>query len=338
MEFSSFKVMNHWDKFKKVVDGKFIYPITVEFSITNFCNSACIHCNDEPIKKKYREELPVDIVLKTLKDMRKCGVEGVVFEGGGEPTVHPNFAEIITYAKSLGFQVGLITNGYNLKDYYKEVMDSVTWVRISLDAGFKSTHKTFHRVDRWDDIMEGIKMMNIYRIINKINNKIGISYIMFPGKFFKSNLTGDEPYECAHKMRQLGCDYIQFKPLIYNGKFKFSDSTSIKNAKSVETDKFKVYIPNRSPKSERDFKVCNAFWFSTHIGASGHVHLCCNASTRTDLYLGNIKSDPFPQVWSNEKLLEAQKKVCLSECPVCRHDELNALIDFIKNKEANAFV
>lgn len=337
-EFSSYKVMNHWEKFKDVVDGKFIYPITVEFSITNKCNSKCLFCNDRKLRNKYYEELPVDIVKKNLTDMSRVGVKGVVFEGGGEPTVHPDFAEIITYAKSLGFQVGLITNGYKLKDYYKEIMDSVEWVRISLDAGLKSTHQKLHGVDRWDDIWEGIKKMGIYRTIKKIKSKIGISYIMFPSdNYWKSNVYENEPYQSAHLSKMRGCDYIQFKPLIKDSKFIFSNY-DFEDVKRLEDKDFKVYIPSRYSKEERKFNTCYAFWFSTQIGASGHVHLCCNASTRESLYLGNIKNNLFSEIWTEKKILNVLKDLDVKKCPVCRHDGLNNLIDFIKNKEANAFV
>lgn len=149
-----------------------------------------------------------------------------------------------------------------------------------------------------------------------------------------------EAYDCAEHMRKLNCDYIQFKPLILpNGEFKFVGMSSARMIKRMSERKdFKVYIPKRYPKKARNYKKCYAFWFSTQIGASGNLHLCCNTRLRKHLYLGNIKTTPFSKLWEKKTLNKLQNKVNLNNCPVCRHDELNKLINFIKHGEANAFV
>ncbi len=58
--------------------------------------------------------------------------------GGGEPSLHPEFGEIIKYAHSQGFKIGVCTNGSTLTKW-KEVWGLCTWVRLGMygfDEGY----------------------------------------------------------------------------------------------------------------------------------------------------------------------------------------------------------
>ena len=56
------------------------------------------------------EKMPTEKVFQALESFKAIGVTGVEFTGGGEPSIHPHFKEIVRYAKDLGFSLGICTN------------------------------------------------------------------------------------------------------------------------------------------------------------------------------------------------------------------------------------
>ncbi len=82
----------------------------VDIKIGFGCNNHCLFCvqgdkRDFCFHKKRKE------VEKSLQEARETGSNEVVFTGG-EPTLHPDFLDIVRYAKKMGFkEIQIQTNG-----------------------------------------------------------------------------------------------------------------------------------------------------------------------------------------------------------------------------------
>ncbi len=110
-----------------------------EMIITEYCNFKCIYCRglkdyiygDRPKKQLSLEEIKTNIDYWCENEP----LENIRFSGG-EPTLHPNIKEIISYAKSKGIKrIAVSTNGSNKFELYKELIDlGVNDFSISLDA------------------------------------------------------------------------------------------------------------------------------------------------------------------------------------------------------------
>lgn len=84
-------------------------PLLVWFEITRKCNLACPHCYIDAGNPR-DEELTTSEILHLLEEMAQMGVWAVTFTGG-EPTLHPDFADFVQFARSQGLLVGIATNG-----------------------------------------------------------------------------------------------------------------------------------------------------------------------------------------------------------------------------------
>jgi hypothetical protein len=51
--------------------------------------------------------------------------------GGGEPTLHPDFNELVTWLAMLGIKIGLITNG--TQSHHVRTWKAFSWVRVSIN-------------------------------------------------------------------------------------------------------------------------------------------------------------------------------------------------------------
>lgn len=87
-------------------------PEIVDISITNMCNMNCEYCytNSGPELEHGRDDL-VSTILSGFKT-----VPYQIALGGGEPTLHPNFPQILKEAHELGTVPNYTTNGSFLSD------------------------------------------------------------------------------------------------------------------------------------------------------------------------------------------------------------------------------
>jgi hypothetical protein len=87
--------------------------------LTNRCNLTCPYCFAHANSAGFLYEVSLDqikLMLQTLRDEQPVSCRSVQFSGG-EPTIHPNFLEIVRIAKKMGFtQIQIATNGIKFQD------------------------------------------------------------------------------------------------------------------------------------------------------------------------------------------------------------------------------
>ena len=88
----------------------------LEFHITYHCPERCTFCSEETRMADY-SAFPVTFgrVARVLREQAERGVEAVHFTGG-EPTIHPQFVEILQLARKLGMRTSIGTIGTRLAD------------------------------------------------------------------------------------------------------------------------------------------------------------------------------------------------------------------------------
>ncbi|MCF8045542.1 MAG: radical SAM protein [Desulfarculaceae bacterium] len=128
------------------------------FHILTNCNLRCEHCY---INKEQHgaETLDIETVRKWLALFSDTKHETNVVFLGGEPTLHPDLAEAVKEAKTLGFQsVTIDTNGY----LFHDILDRVTpkeadFISFSLDGATRKTNDAIRGNGCYDRCVTGIK-------------------------------------------------------------------------------------------------------------------------------------------------------------------------------------
>ena len=111
-------------------------PLSVSIFLTEKCNQKCKFCYTD--SKIVGEHIPTK---KAKIIVEKCA-EAEVFDinfTGGEPTLHPDFVDIVKYAKDYDFTVGFTSNGQFNPKIAKEIAKYVDAATISIH-GFKNLH------------------------------------------------------------------------------------------------------------------------------------------------------------------------------------------------------
>ena len=128
-------------KFQK---GEAFAPVIVEISPAARCNQACEMCytayvmNDSYSPKLIEKEY----FFKAVRECAEFGVKSMSFCGTGEPLLHPDTPEAIVYAKSLGMDVCLVSNGVlATPKRMSEAFPCLSYLRVSTTAGSPASHR-----------------------------------------------------------------------------------------------------------------------------------------------------------------------------------------------------
>ncbi len=128
------------------------------FELTNLCNFSCTYCiREEEGPKHY---LPLTIVDKVLSETRAYRNVHFVAFTGGEPTLHPEFGEIVRRVTENGLPFSFVTNGWQFDKVFRQIEPYKKFVRnvsFSLDGARETTHDELRgRVGSYRRIMKAI--------------------------------------------------------------------------------------------------------------------------------------------------------------------------------------
>ncbi|TSC91111.1 MAG: molybdenum cofactor biosynthesis enzyme [Parcubacteria group bacterium Licking1014_17] len=84
-------------------------PRVMWLSIVDYCNNRCLWCYEQ-CNEVLGRSMSLDLVKRICNAMRSVGVKKCIVIGG-EPTLHPNFFEVLSEIKECGFTISLVTNG-----------------------------------------------------------------------------------------------------------------------------------------------------------------------------------------------------------------------------------
>jgi len=341
-EYSQDKIFLHMDRIGEYMKGKNVVPIVMETNVTNKCNANCRWCSEMGYRTNHiQDEMDREVMLKFIKDASRMGVKSFVFEGGGEPTVHPDLIEFVQTTVDSGADAGLITNGMLLKR--AKIIDNVElfkFVRISFDAGNPDVYASGHGVNSvwYEFIWKQVEQLVKYRNKKFAKTVIGMSFIVM-----EDNLPTAR--EFARRAKEVGVDYVQFKAEIYNNSFRipFGAKEQISEIhRDFEDDSFRVFVVRLDGDNtcfgKKDYTYCFAHRFIGAMTANGNVQLCCNLKHEFDdrYSLGNLYEETFEEIWNGErrkKMIsgpEESPDFVRTHCGQCRMDSINRTFNWVQ--------
>ncbi|MCB9409929.1 mycofactocin radical SAM maturase [Mycolicibacterium sp.] len=118
------------EQFERGLDA----PICLTWELTYACNLACVHCLSSSGKRDPRE-LSTEQCMAIIDELERMQVFYVNI-GGGEPTVRPDFWELVDYATAHHVGVKFSTNGLRITPQVAERLAAGDYVdvQISLDG------------------------------------------------------------------------------------------------------------------------------------------------------------------------------------------------------------
>ena len=123
-------------------------PRRLNVELANICNLHCSYCfrADENLYSSQAEFFPVELLRRVIAEAHAAaGINRINFTGG-EPTLHPAFAETLRTIGAEGLTVSFVTNGWHFERVWPAIQENraaVSHVAFSLDGVTREDH------DRW---------------------------------------------------------------------------------------------------------------------------------------------------------------------------------------------
>ncbi|MCP5305984.1 MAG: heme d1 biosynthesis radical SAM protein NirJ [Chromatiaceae bacterium] len=147
-------------------------PVVI-WNLIRRCNLTCKHCYATSADKDFPGELSTGQIYEVMDDLKAYGVP-VLILSGGEPLMHPDIFAISQRAKSMGFYVGLSSNGTLItRDNIERIAEvGYDYVGVSLD-GMREVHDRFRRREgAFDESLDGI------RLCRDVGIKVGLRFTL----------------------------------------------------------------------------------------------------------------------------------------------------------------
>lgn len=277
-------------------------PVSINLDLTSACNFSCPFCVDSGIINT-GAYLKLEDIKKTIDILQDNGLLSVILLGGGEPTLHKDFGEIINYLKDRDIQTGIVTNGARLDKIIDvaKLLREKDWVRISLDASREKTFRDAHRPRT---------NVTLHQILNKAKKLKGINPLASLGYSFVIVWEGlkinghkltpniDEIVEATELAREHSFNYISFKPCLIRLEGSQKESllhqvgkdeeetirkkiaVNLQKAKDTADDKIKIIesvnlkamLDKRTGQLKKQPGKCHLQFFRTVVTPSGIFH------------------------------------------------------------------
>ena len=123
-------------------------PQRLSVELANICNLHCSYCfrSDENLYSTNAEFFPLDLLRRIIAEARTAANITRVSFTGGEPTLHPSFADAIESIGEAGLTVSFVTNGWHFDRVWPAIQanrGAISHVAFSLDGVTRESH------DRW---------------------------------------------------------------------------------------------------------------------------------------------------------------------------------------------
>lgn len=287
------------------------YPRRLVLELTNACNLNCVMCGRNAADFKLAFfDMEVFKSLEPLMDT----VEEVTLMGWGEPTVHPNFIEMLRIIDHHHARKYFCTNGMRLDKIFDAIFDyKVDVFAVSVDGATNKTNNAIRRGSNLRFISEQLKKIE-YR---KNNEGLSYPYINFVFCAMKSNL--HELPDLVKVAAEIGIDEVKVVFLTV-----FEDAMLPESLWGLEDEIRSVfneavqlgeelgillklpYVPGEDVAGEKLHRDCFVAWRDFFVGSDGFVRPCM--STPVKLFAYDIKQS-FIDMWNSQEYQKYRAEV-----------------------------
>jgi|SRR5215216_1131523 len=275
-------------------------PLMVWFEITRSCNLPCKHCYVAAGEPR-RDELSTAEILNTLDQLKECGVFALVLVGG-EPMLHPDFAEILDYAHELGFVISIATNGTLItQDLIDKLPREECIVSVSLDG--KKFQKEMRVLSTFEDIQERLMLLKsngIKTALMATTTSRNIDEVEEILAFAKEHsfFFGGAPFSPIGRGR-LFPEYIPTPEIaeqaarLYLLDYLHEEDMMKETGLCVARFLYESYKLSRAMKRE----FCGISL--AYILADGSVYPCSVCASTTKFRAGSLRQQSFAEIWEH---------------------------------------
>ena len=244
---------------------------------------------------------------------------------GGEPLVCPFFDELVHYLKSLGFTLGMVTNGVLLDKHIDICTSSFKRIYVSVD-GPKSIHDSIRGDGVFDRVSRNIKMLSksdvFITVMSVLSPKLVENLDGFPeiieklgaDELYLQNyirLSKDEAEEYKKWMKEdFGIKATEIDSWVTSLPDDYEERLKL-GIEKINKKKYNMSVRYLLHNIE---KPCCSPNKHIHISWNGNMLYCTEFY---DFFAGNVKKENIDDIFCNE--LSEKFRNGISKNPACKH-------------------
>ncbi len=311
---------------------------------TGACNCNCTYCNVDATMKKAPRELSTKEALHLVDEIHNFGVRWFGIKGG-EPLLREDIFEIISYAKSLGLNVCILTNGHFVKGkVYDYLVKNEVLTSVSID-GPEEINDVLRGKGSYKKALSAIQKLSKAKILNGLSaiitsvNYRHVDHVTSLADEYGANFVWVNHMVPAGKAK----DKMELSPSpeqyewylnhIYDLTKKYEGKFEI----HVHCPFYARVVKQRDPANfeewynNRFHGKCTYFAFGGYLSVTenGDLIPCFYTSLDPDkpLMLGNIREDSLNETWKRMKKSEfytsfRDRNVLKGKCGVCEYRDV----------------
>ena len=329
---SARKILAHRERIEAYLRGEFVYPVTLELDLTTACTRRCERCPS--LRSSRDQHLSLAFINRLF-----AGLEGQtrgLLAAGGEPTMVPDFPEILALARRRGFgEISVVTNGSLLHRpvVRNALMEHASAVRISMyDWGQDACGGVEPTVRQ----VEGLRAV-VERSGSPL--QIGVSVLTWRGR--ASRLAG-----LTESMRLAGAHWIYFHPFCEGWEEgrpaqvpQDGVLSAIQSFSDQQKNGFNVFVSRgRYLRHPLEFEGYHAAHFLMVVGADGRNYLGAEVKYQDRHILADLNSDDLTRMIRSDDRRRLIASVSGETYPArfSRHRGVlyNHLLDMIRRRES----
>nr|MCK4930084.1 radical SAM protein [Nanoarchaeota archaeon] len=275
---------------------------------------------------------------------------------GGEPFVRKDIIKILKYARNLGLETSITTNGTLINNEIAAELARLNKVNMNFSVdGLEKRHDSIRGKGVFRKAVNAIKLIRKHEkeLIKKAEESLKIE-TFHPKKITINCIIHDknlnEILPLIEYVKRIGVNKIQFLTL-FRHPGKKSDTLFVKKERFKELDKsidrLVRYIKKDKSKfgyvnSIKDLELMKDYYKGNlkpkkvkcynglkelYINADGNVMMCNGKLDFLDGFAGNIRENNLKEIWKSKKAREMRKKVkkckkaCLQDCYLRRDSD-----------------
>jgi MoaA/NifB/PqqE/SkfB family radical SAM enzyme len=359
-EFHPLKILHHMRRIEALAAGRDIAPVTVEIDPVAYCNHRCGWCVDPVHEKASMGMSTFEALLAELAGFSVNGfkVEGIVLKGGGEPTLHTHFSDMVEHATGFGLAVGIVTNGSRLQRWAELLGRTVSYVRISVDGPTPESHAHIHGSKDFHDIVEGTKRliaardgrrhpvvgltfaMDIHTVglaeqALRLGEEIGVDYVLLRPPFFEEvgrepTMSISEAQEVRRRLRRAAAEYAGPLDIMVGNWVGDAEQRANYQTGLEASGRRDMQVGYQLPIEHRTGR-CLASPLLAVVTADGKLYGCCNLRALPEWSFGRLDYERgvgFQALWygpqRRKNLARMHQTACIRHCthPIARYNDM----------------
>ncbi len=278
-------------------------PASISIEPTTSCNLRCPECPSGLRSFSRATGKMEQNLFRKISDQVYDRLLYLIFYFQGEPYLHPEFLEMVSYANSKGIYTATSTNAHFLNDENakKTIESGLNRIIISIDGSTQETYEAYRKTGKLENVLEGTKRIVEWR--KKLKSRTPA--ILWQFLVLKPNQ--HQIPEIKKLAKEYGVDKVTFKTAqIYDYE---------KGNPLIPTiEKYSRYKQNQDGTFSLKNSLTNHCWKMWHscvITWDGQVVPCC-FDKDAEYPMGDLTNKTLKNIWKSTNYQQFRSKLIRS--------------------------